>query len=77
MLAIQKVLNHEWLPAQILVISKEYANAHNPLGSEKTIHSGRDWLKETELCLAKLNQFSETMPEIHLKKTSSDVRNKI
>ena len=77
MLAIQKIRSHDLLPAQMPVISKEYANAHNPLGSEKTIHSGRDWLKETELCLAKLNQLSETMPGIHLKKTGSDARNKI
>jgi len=76
MLAIQKIRSHDLLPAHIPVISKEYANAHNPLGSEKTIHSGRDWLKETDLCLAKLNQLSEINPGIHLKKRELDARSK-
>ena len=40
MVANQKYLIFDLLPAQIVVIIKEYANAHNPLGSENTTQFG-------------------------------------
>lgn len=77
MLAIQKYFNGDLLSDQIVVINNAYENAHNPFGNEKTIQSGRVGVRERDIFLTKYNQLPNPTALIQLKKTGSEVRNKI